>query len=178
MNQQKTIIIGIIAILILASVGSLYFLNKPTQSVTQRDAPVEQPLPEKSATWNETPENVAVPEKGSAAPENVALPTVVGAAAPNVSAAYREFSLTVAGGKFSPDTVIVRKNDTVRITLTASGGDYDFTQPDYGIYLPVLRGQTKWAEFQATAVGKFTFYCKSCGGPDRGPVGYFIVAAQ
>lgn len=131
------------------------------------------------STRGSAPTNVAVPEKGANnVPENVATPTVVGPAGVNTTASYRSFDISAAGGKFTPDTVIVRVKDTVHINLTAVDRDYDFTQPDYGFKVPVPKGQSKPIEFGATAPGKFTFYCSVCGGPDRGPVGYLVVVTQ
>ena len=76
---------------------------------------------------------------------------------------------------FIPDTVVVNKGDVVHIDLTAVDKDYAFTQPDYGFDSPIAKGKTRAIEFQAVAGGKITFFCKICGGPEKGPVGYLIV---
>jgi len=118
---------------------------------------------------------VTIPDKGDAAPENVAVPTTQGAAGNNTSAQYRSFNLSVSGSSFSPDTVIVKLGDTVHLLITSSG-NYDFTQPDYGLNFKLPSGKTTVVEFQVTAAGKYKFYCSSCGGPDKGPVGYVVVS--
>ena len=99
-------------------------------------------------------------------------------ASPTGSAKLRIFSLSIDSNKFSQNIIAVNLGDTVHINITAVDGSYDFYQPDYGLKAILVRGQTKPAEFQATAAGRFTFYCQSCGGPDKGPVGYLEVAAQ
>ena len=88
------------------------------------------------------------------------------------------FSVSVSGNKFSPDTIIVKVGDRARINFTAVDKDYDFTQPDYGFSVPLPKSQKKIVEFQASAEGKFTFYCKSCGGLSKGPVGYLVVVSK
>ncbi len=176
MDQRKIIFVSSGAALILAIFLGVFFFTG-WRPFSPRGAPETEVPQKKSATWSIAPVTIAVPEKGDSAPQNIAIPQVVGAAAPAVKASYRGFTVTGDGGKFAPDTVIVRKNDTVRITVAAVDQTYDVTQPDYGIHLSVPKGETKWTEFEATAVGKFTFYCAACGGPDAGPIGYLIVAA-
>lgn len=123
--------------------------------------------------------NVTVPEVGAKdAPKDVAVPQNVAPGAPSGNTKLRIFGISVSGDKFTPNAVIVNFGDTVHINLTASDKDYDFFQPDYGLLAVLTKGQTKAAEFQATAAGKFTFYCRSCGGPAKGPVGYLVVVGQ
>ena len=132
-----------------------------------------------SATRAAVPTGVVVPGTGAQdVPAGVAVPQVVTPAAPGVAANLRAFTMTETASAFTPDTVVVKSGDTVDISITATGGNRDFTQPDYGLSLAIASGATRKLEFQATAVGKFTFYCASCGGPDKGPVGYIIVTAK
>lgn len=119
--------------------------------------------------------SVEIPDKGDTAPANVAVPTTQGAAGNNTSAQYRSFNLNVSGSSFSPDTIIAKLGDTVHLLITSSG-NYDFTQPDYGLNFKLPSGKTTVVEFQATAAGKYKFYCSSCGGPENGPVGYVVVS--
>ena len=110
-------------------------------------------------------------------PANVAAPSIVAAANASGSA-FRSFEIKVEGGHFTPDTVIVRQGDTVHIDVTGVDRAYDFTQPDYGFKTLLLKGQSKQIEFNASASGKFKFYCAACGGPDKGPVGYIIISPK
>lgn len=140
-------------------------------------------------TRESLPRNVVivVPDTQSAdAPENVAVPeTVAPAGGPQRGdSKYRSFEIKISVTKFEPDTIIARIGDTVRISATAVGGDYDLFQPDYDFRVPqkigaILKsGETQSVQFDATAEGKFVFFCKSCGGPENGPVGYFVVAPK
>jgi len=130
-----------------------------------------------SATHAPVPANVVVPDKGAQnVPANIAVPQVQAPAAPGVTASLRSFSITETADAYTPNTVVVKQDDTVDMLITASGGNYDFAQPDTGLSLAIPAGTTKKVEFQAVSTGKFTFYCPSCGGPAKGPVGYIIVA--
>ena len=130
-------------------------------------------------TRGAAPSNVMVPDSASSSvPSNVAKPQLVAPTRPNSDARFRSFSIGVSSSGFVPDTVIVKVGDTVHLVITAVDKDYDFAQPDYGFNVALLKGQAKVVEFQATAEGKFTFYCKSCGGPAKGPVGYIIAAPK
>lgn len=140
-------------------------------------------------TRENLPRNVVivVPDTQSTnVPEGVAVPDTVAPAggAQRGDSKFRSFDIKISGTKFDPDTVIVTIGDTVRISATAVGGDYDLSQPDYGFRIPqksaeILKsGETQSVQFDATAEGKFMFYCQSCGGPDKGPVGYLVVAPK
>lgn len=91
---------------------------------------------------------------------------------------FRSFSLSVSSNEFSPSNVIAYIGDTVRLNITAKDKDYDFYQPDYGLSKQLPKGVAALVEFQVTAAGKYTFYCKSCGGPAKGPVGYVVVVPK
>jgi plastocyanin len=132
-----------------------------------------------STTRTAVAENVVVPNKDATGTSaNVAVPTVQGAGDPTGNVTYRSFNIKIQGGKFSPDTVIVKLGDTVNLELNAVDAAYAFTQPDYGFNAPIAEGKTQTIQFQALQSGNFTFYCGSCGGPSKGPVGHIIVAAK
>ena len=131
------------------------------------------------ATRTPTPQNVVVPDKTSTnVPENIAKPNIQAPANKANSATFRGYAIRAASGAFSPDTIIVKQGDTVHLELTAVDKEYDFTQPDYGFSVAVARGTTKTFQFDATASGKFTLFCKSCGGPSQGPLGTIVVVPK
>jgi heme/copper-type cytochrome/quinol oxidase subunit 2 len=134
--------------------------GNPLESSTRTDAPQDATVPEENAS------NVGA---------DIAVPHLVTAAGPNVPYKYRSFDITVNNNKFTPATVTVNEKDTVHLNITAQDGAYDFYQPDYGLSTPLPKGEKKVVEFGANLSGKLTFYCQSCGGPDKGPVGYVIV---
>jgi heme/copper-type cytochrome/quinol oxidase subunit 2 len=118
---------------------------------------------------------VVVPEAGATSTGGVAVPQVESASAPGADSKYRSFDITIQNGQFTPSTIAVNLGDTVNLRISAVGGSYDFTQPDYGLKVSLSSGGSQQIEFAATAPGKFVFYCASCGGPAKGPTGYIVV---
>ena len=130
-----------------------------------------------STTYAPVPANVVVPSAGATSTGDVAVPKIESAAAPNASTKYRSFTIMVDGNGFTPSTVAVNVGDTVNLQIGATSGNYDFTQPDLGFHVLLPQGQTKTVQFSPMTAGKYLFYCSSCGGPAKGPVGYIIVVA-
>jgi len=175
MNKNLAIIVVVIVVVVVA----LLFIF-----VWRGPQKIGAPTPGTPGTGSATRQSiasgtVAVPEVGAKdVPQNVAVPQNVLPAAQTGAAKLRTFSIRANNDEFSPDTVIVNLGDTVRLDLTAVDKNYDFFQPDYGLKNSSIgKGQTAHVAFQATAAGKFTFYCVSCGGPAKGPVGYLEVVA-
>ena len=132
-----------------------------------------------SQTRSAAPTGVVVPNAGAQnAPAGVAVPQSQSPAAPGATAQYRSYNITVDGNAFTPSTIAFNQVDTVNLKITAQGGNYDFTQSDFGLSAVLSDGKSKTVQFQASASGKFEFYCASCGGPSKGPVGYLIVAPK
>lgn len=143
--------------------------STPSAPATPRSTPTRQAVAP----------DIPVPEIGSPnVPPNVAVPKTVADAAPKAEAKFRVFDLKFANGAVEPETVIVREGDTIRLNLLAVDRAYDFTQPDYGFNLELPKGTPKVLEFAGVQTGKFLFYCKQCGGPDKGPLGYILVAPK
>ena len=173
---------GLLVVAVLGfAIGRWSVSGSPVSGGTGQQASVPVPEVNKALTSVYTKEAVpagtVIPGVGSSVPANVAAPTVVQPVNTKINTGiqYRAFSLTIANGAFSPDTIIVRSGDVAHITITAADADYDFTQPDYGLRVGISKGQTKVVESQLSTPGKFTFYCGDCGGPDKGPKGYIIV---
>ncbi len=135
--------------------------------------------PNATATREVAPQNIVVPNQNSQnVPQGVAIPQTVSPASQVSSASNRDFSIKIEANAFTPDTIIVRKFDVINLTVNAVDGNYDLTQPDYGLNLSAPKGTSKTFQFQAYLEGKFTFYCASCGGPEKGPIGYLVVAPK
>ena len=179
MNKNKIIALVVILVVVVLAI-SFVFKNK-TQTVQNQPQPTPQTSVggQKSQTWQAPPENVTVPEAGQTnVPEVVAVPKNVSPASVVSDAKMRAFEMKIENNKFTPQEFIVKQGDIFDADVTAVDKDYDFTQPDYGFNLSIKKGETKRVQFQATAVGKFVFYCKSCGGPEKGPVGYLVVVPK
>jgi heme/copper-type cytochrome/quinol oxidase subunit 2 len=189
MVNNKRLIIIVAVIILVAVFGGIYLSGKRSrvgenpqagQTVagdgreTKPAAVTRETAPAKIGNWV-----IFVPEKDmSNVPENVAKPEVVGVGNPAGTTSYRSFSIKAENDKFSPDTIVVKEKDTVRLNISAIDKDYDFTQPDYGFKVAINKGDSKPLQFDVTASGKFLFYCAACGGPAKGPTGYLVVITK
>jgi len=180
MNKNKIIILSVVIVAIVAIFVMGFLRNKSqiTQNNEFQNTTNESVF--QSETWQTPPQNIEVPEVGDTnIPEGVAVPKNVSPASESSDAKIRNFSdLKIENNKFTPREFIVKQGDIFDVNVTAVDKDYDFTQPDYGFNLNIKKGETKRVQFQTTAAGKFTFYCKSCGGPEKGPVGYLTVVPK
>lgn len=189
MSKKTLVWVGIVAVVVVVGVIAYYFATgtpipqsgmaggqangtSSAQGGGMASSTTAQPLPSGGA-------NLVVPsENATSVPQGVAAPTVVASGSISGTTSFRSFNVTETATAFTPATIIVNQGDTVHINLTAEGGAYDFTQPDLGLKLALKSGQTKLVQFDAVSSGKFTFYCSSCGGPAKGPVGYIEVVAK
>lgn len=186
MSTKKLIIlIGVLVVLVVVAIVIWHVSSNrvasnaaaPSTAATNK-APPAFGASTGSATWTPTAPAVTVPAKNATnTPPNVATPSIV-APNPVTNGSQRVFNVTFEGGQFTPSTIIANQGDTVHINLTSAGQAFDFTQPDYGLFKAIPAGTTSYIEFNASAVGKFTFFCKSCGGPAQGPVGYIDVVPK
>lgn len=180
-GKKKTILI--VAVIVVIVVVIVAFIVAGMQKGSAPSAPTnnvgEQASSSASATNLPVPANVVVPDAGAQnVSPDVAVPQVVSPAAPGVDSKYRSFNIIVQNGVFVPSTVAVNLGDTVNLQIGSVGGDYDFTQPDLGFHVALPDGENKKIQFSPMAAGKFVFYCSSCGGPAKGPVGYIIVTGK
>jgi heme/copper-type cytochrome/quinol oxidase subunit 2 len=181
MRKKKVIIYAVVALVVIA--GLAYFLvgstGKPGTVYQQPgDSTTTTTGTPKSTTHASVSADTKIPGVGDQTSGGVGAPITVVPAAPGITALARSFDISVQNDKFTPSTVTVLVGDTVNISITAVDKDYDFTQPDYGLSSPLPKGVKKLILFQGTSSGKYTFFCKSCGGPDKGPVGYIVVVPK
>lgn len=177
LRMKRTIFVFIVLLVVLGLIAWVYFDNKETGKRLE-EIGINIEGVKKSVNWEAVPENIEVPEMGDVVEGNIASPAIVGAAGNNTTASFRGFEIEVNNNQFSPSTIIVKLGDTVSINFIARDKTYEFFQPDYGFKVPLPQGKTTPVQFQGSATGKFRFYCESCGGPDKGPVGYIVVAEK
>ena len=179
-KRNLYLVFGILALLVIV-LGAGWFMLREKDSNLADPATQDSPAAEEedSRTKAAVPQGTSVPEVGSSVPDNVAAPQIVKPSAPGAESQLREYeTIEVRGDVFTPDTVIVSQGDFAHFNIVAVDKNYDFYQPDYGLRTALSRGETKLIEFKARSSGKFMFYCSSCGGPDRGPVGYIVVVPK
>ncbi len=181
MSRKYLAAAGVIAVLVIAL--AFYLGSRlPGQSIlpfgNTGGSPAGAGAPS-STTVADVPAGTVVPGKGDTnVSGDVAVPSIEVTAAPNTQSKLRIFSINISGNDFSPSTVAVNQGDSIQIKFTSMDKDYDVTQPDYGLKLSIPKGSTKTLAFDGVNVGKYTFYCESCGGPAKGPVGYAIVVGK
>jgi len=173
-------VIIIVALVVVIGAVAWYWrpLNMGGVPVSENVATTTVPAVVSSSAPTAVPADTVVPDKGSTStPVGVAVPVVQGAGDSAGNVSYRSFSIVAQNGSFSPDTIIVKQGDTVDLEVDAVDADYSFTLPNYGFNPSISKGKTQRIEFEAVQTGNFTFYCASCGGPSKGPVGHLIVVA-
>lgn len=170
-----------IAVAVIALIAIVFFVVRslppgPASSGdTGNSAPSEPPSP----TRQEVPSGTVVPEVSSTnLPSGVAQPESVKPSGGSSSPYLRNFHLTVKNDAVSPNNIVAYAGDILTISFESGDKSYEFVQPDFGLGWQIPAGGAKTLQFQATTPGKFIFYCPSCGGPDRGPVGYITAAPR
>lgn len=175
------IAVAIIVVVVVISIIAFHAENNSAGDNANSDnsAPGQMPTLPDSPTHTAAPADVSAPNEGGAnISANTAVPYVQAPASPGNTASFRSFSLKIDNNAYTPNTIIVNQGDTVNLVIAAVDGNYGFTQPDYGLSSTIAKGKTQTIQFQALESGKFTFYCATCGGPAKGPVGYLIVTAN
>lgn len=180
MNQKfqsiLKLILVIALILILIFIFSFFTKINNKNSLLDLNNSVSQNLENENSYLD----NISVVEKNSdiqdakiAKPENIAPASQVS------DSSIRKFELIIAeNNKFSPELITAYKGDVIDFYIKAVDKDYDFYQPDYGYRQTIKKGEQQRIQFQVSAEGKFIFYCQSCGGPDKGPIGYIVVKSK
>jgi len=135
-----------------------------------------QPSADTPTGSGKVPPNLVVPDKGDQnAPKGVAVPQMQAPENQSGSSQLRIYSIAIKNGAYNPAQINVHLGDVVRIDMTAVDAAYGFSQPNYGFSIAIPKGKTQRIEFSANIAGEFKFYCASCGGPAKGPVGYLMV---
>lgn len=175
MSQKRLwIVLGVALVVLVAGIAA-FFTFRSSSPVSQPGAKVEVAKP----TREEVPPGTVVPDGASAdLPAGVANPEGVKLTGASSSPYLRNFSVTINNDTVSPSNIVAYVGDILTITFESRDKDYDFVQPDYGLTWQVPGGGSKTFQFQADSTGKFIFYCPSCGGPDKGPVGYITAATR
>ena len=178
MDSRKKITIGIAVIAVVIVVGFIVLVWRPMATVPAPSPGTTSSSSSSpgSATMAPVPANAVVLNQGQSSTDpSVAVPVIQSVGAPNSDAQYRSYAIKIQGGQFIPSTVVLNYGDTMDLEITAVDGNYDFTQPDYGFHANIAKGATQRIQGNANIKGDFTFYCESCGGPAKGPVGHMIV---
>lgn len=91
----------------------------------------------------------------------------------------REFTITAANHRFTPNRMDVSQDDIVRVTLTSDEQTYSFAIDAYRIVKRAAQGQSVTFEFRADKPGTFEFYCNlTSDAACRGMTGTLTVKAR
>lgn len=107
--------------------------------------------------------SVLLGKAGNKAPSPT--PTTVAQTAPTTTTTTTTGSVktfTVEGGDFffKPNTIKVKKGDTVKITFQNSDGMHDFVIDEFKVRTKIIRdGESVTVEFVADKAGSFEYYC-------------------
>lgn len=175
MQNPKLLIYSVAALVLIA--GLAYVLVSRNQKPGSGGAgtTASSTASEGSKTVLQAPPGTVVPNLNSTdTPADVAKPTSVGDIG---GIELQNFSVAIANEKVSPANVIVYVGTAMNITFS-SDKEYGFVQPDNGLSWSVPAGGSVTIQFQGNQPGKFIYYCKSCGGPAKGPVGYFVAVPR
>lgn len=87
-----------------------------------------------------------------------------------------EFNVTAQKWQFTPNTLIVRQGDKVKIKITSTDVTHSFVLKDYNINITIKPNESKVVEFTADRFGIFNFYCGvPCGSGHKDMVGTLVV---
>jgi heme/copper-type cytochrome/quinol oxidase subunit 2 len=91
----------------------------------------------------------------------------------------REFTITAANHRFTPNRMDVSQDDMVRVTLKSEEQTYTFAIDAYRIVKRAAQGQAVTFEFRADKAGTFEFYCNLTSDPAcRAMTGTLTVKAR
>ena len=146
--------------------GGIVYVRKNNKAVVQSPSP------------SLTPVSTSSPQ---AIPTSQPLPSTE--AMSDQKPETKEFSMTswyeMKDGKsstnFSLKEIKVKKGDTVRIKVTNTKGNHDFSLDEYSIKKLTPLDQEVTIEFKADKVGSFKYYCSMAGHRMMGQEGTLIV---
>lgn len=175
MHEKHTIISAVAALVLVA--GLAYVLVSSNQKLGSGGpgTVASSTASEGSKTVQQVPPGTVVPDVNSTDTlPDVAKPTSVGDIG---GIKIQNFRVAIANEKVSPANVIVYVGTAMNITFS-SDKEYGFVQPENGLSWSVPAGGSVTIQFQGNQPGKFIYYCKSCGGPAKGPIGYFVAVPR
>lgn len=105
-------------------------------------------------------------------------PSTATSTSATTTAATTTRTITVSGENFTftPDSIVVKKGDTVRLTFRNTAGSHDLRIEDYEIGTKVLApGAQETLTFEADTAGTFAYYCSVGNHREMGMEGTLIV---
>lgn len=133
---------------------------------TQEKAQVKVTVPTASTstttTTKTTPPTKTTSPTPTPAPTATTTPTATTPPVTPVVNTPKTVTFSVSGGSFffTPNTMKVKKGDTVKIVFTNAGGMHNLILDAFGVATRTLStGETQTVEFTADKSGSFEYYC-------------------
>ena len=153
--MNKGVIIGIvIAVLVLGGIGGGLYMASQPKILPGPTVETNSTMPVPKTTGSDVVEKVV---------EN--------------NGPVKEFTVTGSSFKFSPNTITVKKGDTVRVNFKSSGGTlHNFVIDEFDVATSQLGDEeTEEVEFVADKSGTFEYYCSMGNHRAMGMVGKLVV---
>jgi len=94
----------------------------------------------------------------------------------NEEITIKEFVVTGVPFSFTPNSMVVNKGDTVKVTFKNGGGTHDFKIDEFNVATPIINaGEEQSVTFVADKSGTFEYYCSVGNHRALGMVGTFTV---
>lgn len=166
--MNSKILIAAVVLLVVLGAGA-YLLTKNSTMTTP--VPVATPTPTTAAMVDTTPTaspSVTMTQgSGTPVPSGVML---------EKSGSVKEFTVTGSSFKFMPNTLTVKKGDTVKVTFVNSGGSHNFVIDEFNVSTKVIAGgASETVSFVASKAGIYEYYCAVGNHRQMGMVGKLIV---
>lgn len=139
-----------VAIVIVLIAGGWYFVR--SRNASQQPADTNTLM---TATTSDAAQDTATTTQIGTGTSSDAT-----AAPVSTTANVREFTVDGNNYSFSPNTMTVKKGDTVRVTFKNVGGMHDWVLDEFNARTPrISSDKTAVVEFVADKVGTFEYYC-------------------
>jgi plastocyanin len=173
---------ALIIILLLVLGGGLYLFSGRTaeDSMDKQEPVVTTPGLEESddATMEEDSmmEDEAMMESGSEPDDAMMEEDSMMEDEAMMESDVKTFEVNGGSYYFTPDTITVNEDDTVKIVFTNDGGTHDWVIDEFNARTPITQtGETAEIEFVADQAGTYEFYCSVGNHRELGMVGTLVV---
>ncbi|HSX39382.1 MAG TPA: cupredoxin domain-containing protein [Candidatus Saccharimonadales bacterium] len=164
--EKNNLVIVLIVAAVLIGVGAFVVIKKSSMT------PVANPNIATTPSPAMEPTNAMMNETTQSSPtDNTTMKKL-----PVNDANAKVFNVTGQNFTFTPNTITVKKGDTVKINFTSSNGFHDWVNDEFSAHTDrVQTGQTASVTFVADKAGTFEYYCSVMTHRAKGMVGKLIV---
>lgn len=156
--NNKILVGGVVVVVALIAV--VIFLTKGSSTPQTPSETTTQPTPAAVKQKEEATSDATMEEKDAFMKESQ----------------VKEFSVTGSPFKMVPNTLAVKKGDTVKVTFKNAQGIHDFTIDEFDVKTKQLQaGEQEVVQFVADKAGSYEYYCSVGNHRAQGMEGTLIV---